>query len=147
MVVTLTGKLMCFMLLHLANVLLPILVTPLAIVTEVSPVHWLNAPLPTLVTLLGMTIDVSPVHPLNASAPIIFIHWGINIFFILVSISNPEGMTSIKSGIFISVIPVPLKALLPMPNVPTLAGMSILVTLLWFSKALLSMPATIYFSG
>ena len=45
-----------------ANALSPMLVTPLPIVTLVSPVHPENAELPMLVTLSGIVMLVSPVH-------------------------------------------------------------------------------------
>jgi hypothetical protein len=48
------------------NALAPILVTPLPMVTLVSPVQPWNALLPILVTLSGMVRPVSPEQPRNA---------------------------------------------------------------------------------
>ncbi len=48
---------------HQLNRPLPIVVTELGMVTEVSLVHSLNAPLPIVITELGMVIDVSLEQP------------------------------------------------------------------------------------
>ena len=48
-----------------------ILVTPLGIVIDVSPLHLQKASSPILVTLFGILIDVSPLHQPKALSPIL----------------------------------------------------------------------------
>ena len=57
-------------LLQLENAKLPISVTELGIVTDVSPLQNKNAARPIEVTELGIVTDVSPLQLLNASSPI-----------------------------------------------------------------------------
>ena len=59
--------------LQLWNTPLPIEVTELGIITEVSPLQLSNAEFPIEVTELGIVTDVSPLQDMNALPAIIFV--------------------------------------------------------------------------
>ena len=91
------------------------LVTPLPMVTLVSPVHSEKAEFPMLVTLSGMVILVNPVHPRKAESPMLVTGFELYSDGIIISLSSQVPMP---------VTIYPLLSLLKEYSSPTLACLS-----------------------